>query len=70
MIKCLVTEFGWAERDNIWLSVMKQGPRCAPTTQSIKTQYFGFVRHTFITNNVNEHEKWKVLFYNNGERQA
>ena len=49
---------------------MKQGPHCAPTTQSIKTQYFGFGRHTFITNNVNEHEKLKVLFYFNGERQA
>ena len=48
MINCLLTEFGWAGRENIWLSVIKQGPRCAPTTQSISTQYFGFVRHTFI----------------------
>ena len=49
MINCWLTEFGWAGRENIWLSVIKQGPRCAPTTQSISTQYFGFVRHTFIT---------------------
>ena len=40
---------------------MKQGPRRASTTQSISTQYFGFLHHTFITN-VIEHEK-KVLFY-------
>ena len=39
MIYCLLTDLGWAGRENIWLSVMKQGPRCAPTTQSISTQY-------------------------------
>ena len=52
MIKCLLTEFGRAGRENIWLSVMKHGPRCArsvrhdlepnifpsgPLTQSIST---------------------------------
>ena len=56
MINCLLTDFGWAGRENIWLSVMKQGPRCAPTTQSY-TASFGFVRHTFITHAVIEHEK-------------
>ena len=29
MIKCLLTEFGRAGRENIWLSVIKHGPRCA-----------------------------------------
>ena len=29
MIKSLLTEFGRAGRENIWLSVMKHGPRCA-----------------------------------------
>ena len=72
MIKCLLTEFGGAGRENICLSVMKQGPRCArsvghmpkpnifpsgPTTQSIITQHFGSVRHTFITHDVIKHEK-------------
>ena len=52
--------------------MIKQAPSCArsvgldpepnifpsgPTTQSMSTQYFGFVRHTFITNDVIEHEK-------------
>ena len=41
MIKCLLTEFCWAGRENIRLSVTKQGPRCAPTTWSISTKYFG-----------------------------
>ena len=36
---------------------MKKGPRCAPTTQSRSTQYFGFVRHTFIAHDVVEHGK-------------
>ena len=63
MIKCLLTEFGGASGENIKLRVMKKGPRCAPTTPSISTQYFGFVRHTFITHDVIEHEKWKVLFF-------
>ena len=59
MIKCLLTEFGGASGENIWLGVMKKGPHCAqsvgydpepnifqfsPSTQSIRTQYFGFVR--------------------------
>ena len=59
MIKCLLTEFGGASGENIWLGVMKKGPHCArsvghdpkpnifqsgPTTQSIRTQHFGFVR--------------------------
>ena len=57
MIKCLLTKFSWAERENIGLSAMKQGPRCAPTTQSRKAQYFRFVRHTFVTNKVIKHEK-------------
>ena len=54
MIKCLLTEFGRAGRENIWLSVMTHGPRCArsvrhdlepnifpsgPPTQSISTYY-------------------------------
>ena len=29
MIKYLSTTSGWAERENIWLSVMAHGPRCA-----------------------------------------
>ena len=72
MIKCLLTEFGGAGRENICLSVMKQGPRRArsvghmpepnifpsgPTTQSIITQYFGSVRHTFITHYVIKNKK-------------
>ena len=32
VIKCLVIEFCWAGRENIRLSVTKQGPRYAPTT--------------------------------------
>ena len=58
MIKCLLTEFGRARRENIWLSVMKHGPRCArsvrhdlepnifpsgPPTQSISTYYLLFL---------------------------
>ena len=35
----------------------RQGPRCAPNTQSRKAQYFRFVRHTFVTNKVIKHEK-------------
>ena len=27
--KCLLTELGWAGRENIWPSVMAHGPRCA-----------------------------------------
>ena len=34
-----------------------------PTARSTSAQYFGFVRHTFITHDVIEHEKWKVLFF-------
>ena len=70
MIKCLLTEFGGASGENIKLRVMKKGPRCAPTTPSISTQYFGFVRHTFITHDVIEHEKWKVLFFFNRKCQV
>ena len=66
------SEFGLVGRKNIWLSIIKQAPSCVrsvgldpepnifpsgPTTQSMSTQYFGFVRHTFITNDVIEHEK-------------
>ena len=65
----------------VWLSFMKQGPRCArsvghdpepnfssrPTLplKQMSTQYFGFVRHTVITNDVIEREKMKsvILFY-------
>ena len=51
---------------------MKQGPYCArsvghdpepnifqagPTTQSISTQYFDFVGHTFITHDLIKHRK-------------
>ena len=57
MIKCLLTEFGGTSGENIKLRVMKKGPRCAPTTQSRSTQYFGFVRHTFISHDVIEHGK-------------
>ena len=54
MIKCLLTELGRAGRENIWLSVMPHGLRCArsvrhdlepnifpsgPPTQSISTYY-------------------------------
>ena len=54
MIKCLLTEFGRAGRENIWPLVMAHGPRCArsvrhdlgpnifpsgPPTQSISTYY-------------------------------
>ena len=31
MIKCLLTELGWAGRENIWHSVMVWGPHCAPS---------------------------------------
>ena len=70
MIKCLLTEFSWAERENIGLSAIKQGPRCAPTTQSRKAQYFRFVRHTFVTNKVinMKNKKCSSIFY--GARQA
>ena len=69
MIKCLLTEFSGASGENIWLWAMKLEPRCArsighdpepnnfpsgPTTQLIRTQYFGFVRPTFITHDVIE----------------
>ena len=72
VIKNLLTEFSGVSGENIWLWVMKQGPRCArsvdhdpeqnnfpsgPSTQSIRTQYFGFVRHTFIAHDVVEHGK-------------
>ena len=72
VIKNLLTEFSGVSGENIWLWVMKQGPRCAryvdhdpepnnfpfgPSTQSIRTQYFGFVRHTFIAYDVIEHKK-------------
>ena len=70
MIKCLLTEVGGASGENIKLRVMKKGPRCAPTTPSISTQYFGFVRHTFIAHDVIEHEKWKVLFFFNRKCQV
>ena len=50
-------EFSYAELENIGLSAIKQGPRCAPNTQSRKAQYFRFVRHTFVTNKVIKHEK-------------
>ena len=56
MIKCLLTEFGGASGENIKLRVMKKGPRCAPY-HSISTQYFAFVRHTFISHDVIEHGK-------------
>ena len=54
MIKCLLTELGWAGQENIWPSVMAHGPCCAqsvrhdlgpnifpsgPPTQSISTYY-------------------------------
>ena len=72
MIKCLLTEFAGASGVNIWLWVMEKGIHCSrsvgydpepnifpsgPTTQSISTQYFDFVRHTFTTHYVTEHEK-------------
>ena len=56
MIKCLLTKFSWAERENIGLSAIKQGPRCAPTTQSRKAQYFRFVQYNlskFLSSNGN-----------------
>ena len=28
MIKCLLTELGWAGGENMWPSVMAHGPRC------------------------------------------
>ena len=34
-----------------------------PYHSAMSTQYFGFVRHTVITNDVIEREKWKVLFF-------
>ena len=55
MIKCLLTELGWAGQQNIWPSVMAHRPRCAqsvrydlgpnifpsgPPTQSISTYYY------------------------------
>ena len=72
MIKCLLTEFSGAGRENIWLKVMKQGPYCArfighdpepnifpagPTTQLISSQYFDFVGQTFITHDLIKHRK-------------
>ena len=72
VIKNLLTEFSGVSGENIWLWVMKQGPRCArsvdhdpepnnfpsgPSTQSIRIQYFGFVRHTFIAHDVIEHNQ-------------
>ena len=78
MIKCSLTEFGGASAENVWLGVMKEdlaalGPKVmipsqvffpsGPTTQSTRAQYFGFVHHTSITNDVMEHEKWKVLLF-------
>ena len=72
MIKCLLTEFSGASGENISLWVVKLEPRCArsighdpepnnfpsgPTTQLIRTQYFGFVRPTFITHDVIERGK-------------
>ena len=41
-----------------------------PTTQWTSAQYFGFVRHTFITHDVIEHKKWKLLFFFNRKCQA
>ena len=79
MIKFILTEFDEARLENIWLLVLKQGPRSArsvdhdpepnifpsgPTIQSISAQYFGFVRHSFITNDVIEHEKCYSFFLN------
>ena len=73
MIKCSLTEFGGASAENIWLGVMKKRPCCVrsvagmipsqvffpsvPTTRSTSAQYFGFIRHTFITRDAIEHEK-------------
>ena len=52
--KYLLTEFGWAGQENIWLSVMAHGPHCSqsihydfnpniflsgPPTQSLSTYY-------------------------------
>ena len=85
IIKYLLTEFSGVSGENIWLWVMKQGPRCAryvdhdpepnnfpsgPSTQSIRTQYFGFVRHTFIAHDVIEHKKWKCYSFFNRKCQA
>ena len=85
MIKFLLTEFGGASAEIIWFGVMKKRPRCArsvghdpepsifpsgPTTQWTSAQYFGFVRHSFITHDVIEHEKWRVLFFFNKKCQA
>ena len=54
IIKCLLTELGWAGQEDIWHSVMAHGPRCAwslchdlgpniflsgPPTQSISTYF-------------------------------
>ena len=81
MIKCLLTEFGGASGENIKLRVMKKAPRCArsvghdpepnifpsgPTTQTISTQYFDFVRHTFYQSWCNWTWKMKSfsLFFN------
>ena len=33
MIKCLLTEFGGAGRENIWREVMAHGPRCAQSVR-------------------------------------
>ena len=39
MIKCLLTEFGRAGWENIWLSVRTHGPRCTPSVQP-RAKYF------------------------------
>ena len=72
IIKCLLTEFGGASAENIWLGVMEKRSRCArsvgrdpePSVFSVwpshsinKCTVFRLVRHTFISHDVIEHEK-------------
>ena len=72
MIKCLLTEFGRASAENIWLGVMKERPRCARSVghdpePSIffrpalllnqQEHSISVLYDTSITNDVMEHEK-------------
>ena len=64
MINCLLTEFGWG-RTGKYLALGHEARTSLRSYHSINkyTVSFGFVRHTFITHAVIEHEKWKMLFY-------
>ena len=61
MINCLLTEFGWG-RTGKYLALGHEARTSLRSYHSInKYTVFPFLRHTFITYDVIEHEKWKVL---------